>query len=218
MAIEKTKQPGVLFGLSLKITVAVLLGVVVLALILLHILMQSAKDEIEFATAVAGGAAVIYGAYYASVSLRVATKQAKTDAEEKRKLESFHVLLNMHSMRLTRLRRFIEDEVKDRNEIAPKDLHDRIVGEQRLLSAVNATFGLWEDISIGIQYGCLDEDVMFYSLAFVVPWHLEMLWAYIAEEREIADNHMYCEMEKLATAWKDRKSLLTGEEYHWPTP
>lgn len=215
----KMRQPEIIWqrAIVLKVRVAVLLAILAVVVILCYIFIPKSRNTLTFITAMVGGAAVLYGGYYAGISVKTATEQA-------RKQESFRVLLSIHSLHLTNLRRFIERKVKnekDKNmskeEISPADLHDKIVDNPELLTAVNATFGLWEDISVGIQFGCLDEDLLFYSLAFIIPWHFKMLEFYIREERIREDAHIYVEMQKLAEAWGQYKSLLTGEEYSWPT-
>lgn len=204
----KTNEPGVLFGLSLKVTLALVVGIVSLIVVLLHIFIPNARDEISFATAVIGGAAVVYGGYYAGVSVRVAMQRAKAD-------HSFQMLNALNSIDMAKIRILIENEIYQK-DVPPAEVYDRIVGDNELLSAVTTIFGLWEDVSIGVRLDYLDEDVLFYSLSFLIPWHFENLKQYIYEERKRNSNpHVYIEMEKLADAWKNDKSLLTGKAYTW---
>lgn len=209
MKAKKAKEPGVLFGLSLKVTIALVLAIIALIAILLHIFIPKAREEIAFGTAVAGGAAVVYGAYYAGVSLKVATEQTK-------KHRSFQMLQNLNRIDMVRVRLLIENEVSEKN-ISPEELYKKMVGDQKLLSAVTTLLGLFEDISVGIQFGYLDEDVLFYSLGFLLPWHFEGLKYYVEEERKKNnESRLYCEAEKLSHAWKPHTSLLHGEIYKFP--
>ncbi len=204
----KTDEPGVLFGLSLKVTIALVLILISLAVILLYIFIPSARGQIAFATAVVGGAAVVYAGYYAGVSVKLAREQAKKE-------HSFGMLETLNCLDMAGVRVLIENEVSNK-DISPTDLYQKIIGDTELLRSIMSVFGFWEDISVGIQFGYLDEEVLFYSLSFLIPWHFDSLKHYIDEERQRINNpHLYIEMGKLADAWKNDKSLLTGETYTW---
>jgi len=207
----KKKEFGVLFGISvsLKITMAVILGLVSLIVIVLYCLVDSARAELTFAVGLLGGAAMIYAAYYAGISLRVAKYEGKQQ-------RSFEILSSLNSIVMGKVRHLIEDEVFTK-KIAPAELYQKILSDLDLLSGITALLGQFEDISIGVQYGYMDEDVLFYSLGFLVPWNFEGLKHYIDEERlRTGEEKLYCETEKLANAWNSRQSLRTGKTYQWP--
>lgn len=202
----RANEDDEIFGFSVKVTFAVFLAIITIILIFLHVLVPKIGGELTFAVVVITAAGIIYGGYYAALSVRNAKKQTK-------KRDSFQVLQNIHSPHLTRIRRFIEFELKDNDKMTREELHKKVLDERALLTAVNAILGLWEDISIGIQFGCLDEDILFYSLSWIIPWHFQILRPYIEEERERDDPYMYIEMEKLAEAWRNHRSLITGKKY-----
>jgi hypothetical protein len=159
----KADEPGVLFGLWLKVTIALVLILISLVVILLHIFIPSAREEIAFATAVVGGAALVYAGYYAGVSAKFAREQAKKE-------HSFRILESLNRLDMAEVELLIENEVS-KKDISPADLYQKIIGDIKLLGSVTTILGIWEDISIGIQFGYFDEDVLFYSLSFLVPWH-----------------------------------------------
>jgi len=131
----KKKEFGVLFGISvsLKITMAVILGLVSLIVIVLYCLVDSARAELTFAVGLLGGAAMIYAAYYAGISLRVAKYEGKQQ-------RSFEILSSLNSIVMGKVRHLIEDEVFTK-KIAPAELYQKILSDLDLLSGITALLG-----------------------------------------------------------------------------
>lgn len=197
---------------TIKIGLPAVLAIVSATVIVSYIFVPNARDSLAFATAVIGGAAVVYGASYAGISLRIGAIQARRAA-------SFWVLERLHMTDLAEVRRLIDSKVRGAEEISRNELYEKITGNIETLTAVISTLGLWEDIAVGIRFGCLDEDVLFYSLSFLIPWHYDKMRPYIDEERtRSGDPYLFSEMQRLANSWKANTSLITGKEYHFPAP
>ena len=204
-----TKKVGELIRVHIKVTIAVLLSIVSLIIILLYIICPPIRDELTFATAVVGGSSVIYAGYYTGISVRLANKQAKME-------HSFKIINLLNTEFMARIEHLIEDKGTDPN-VAPQNLYRSIHEDKSLQMAVVTVLGLWDDVSIGIRLGYFDEEVLFYSLSFLVPWHVENLIYFIRQERErFKDPYVFWEVERLAGAWKDNKSLVTGETFKYP--
>ncbi|MHC4445710.1 MAG: DUF4760 domain-containing protein [Planctomycetota bacterium] len=202
----KIKEIGVLGRISVKITIAIVIAAIALLVILLHIFLPDARKELEFATAVVGGATAIYAGYYTATSIRI-------NSERQKKRSSFDALAPLNNIDMANLRILIEREVMPK-DISPEDLYKKITNDPKLLTSVTSLLGLFEDISIGIQKDYFDEEVLFYSLSFMVPWYFDGLRHFVDQERK-QGKHLYCEVEKLATAWKSDKSLMTGKIYEF---
>ncbi|MCK4543562.1 MAG: hypothetical protein KAU17_15130 [Spirochaetales bacterium] len=197
---------GVLGHISVKITIAIAIAVVALIVILLHIFVPSARKELEFAIAVIGGATAIYAGYYTALSIRM-------HSERQKRRSSFEALAPLSNIDMAKIRTLVEKEIKPK-DISPEELYHKIMDDHNLYSAVNSLLGLFEDISIGIQKDYFDEEVLFYSLGYMVPWYFDGLRHFIDQERK-ADSYLYWDTEKLATAWRSHKSLMTGKTYEF---
>jgi len=208
----KTNEDDVIFGISLKVTLAILLAIISLILILSHIFIPKIRSEITFATAVVGGAAVVYAAYYAGLSAKLVTKQGKQHA-------AFQVLEALTSPEMMLIRLRIENEISEKNvSVAPEKLYETIIADEKLLGGIRTLLGLFEKISVGIRLGYLDEDVLYYTLGFLLPFHFESLQHYIDQRRtHDKEPHLYWEVEQLRNAWGSHTSLRTGKAYTWPT-
>lgn len=205
----ETKKVGELIGLHIKVTIALLLSVVSLIIILLYIIRPTIRAELTFVTAVLGGSSAIYAGYYTGISVRLANKQAKME-------HSFKILSLLNTDFVARIEQLIEDKGTD-PDVAPQNLYKSIRDDKTLQKAVATVLGLWDDVSIGIRLGYFDEDVLFYSLSFLIPWHVENLIYFIRQERErLKDPYVLWEVERLAGAWKDNKSLVTGKTFKYP--
>ena len=208
--LMKTKEVGVIFGISVKVTLAILLAIIALSVIVLHVFIPKIRGELSFATAVVGGTAVVYAGYYAGISVKLTLEQSRME-------HSFEILSCLNTLDMARIRLLIESESSQRS-ISPEALYKKINEDKDLLSAVTTILGLWEDTSIGIRLGYLSEDILFYSLSFIIPMHFDGLRHFIDEERKrYNDAYLFCELEKLADTWKNKRSLLTGEVYEFTT-
>lgn len=205
----ETKLPGELFRLAVRVNVGIPLSIISLIVILLYIIWPPIRAQLTFVTAVMGGAAVIYAGYYTGISVRLANKQAEME-------HSFKVLSLLNTDFMARIEQLIEDKGTD-PDVAPEKLYKKICEDRSLRIAVSTVLGLWDDISIGIRLRYFDEEVLFYSLSFLVPWHVDNLKHFIRRERErLKDCYVFWEAERLAGAWKENKSLVTGETFKYP--
>jgi len=209
------KEPSLLLRIS-KITIGILLAILgvlrrillaILALIVivLHICYPKIQKELEFTMAVTGGAAVVYAAYYAA-------KAFHQNAIQQKLHRSFQAITPLNNIDQASIRILVEKEIKPKN-ISPEQLYEKITSDHNLLTAVTTLLGLFEDISIGIQKGYYDEETLFLSISFIVPWYFEGLRPYIDEERKNYCSDLFSEGEKLSIAWKANKSMVTGKKF-----
>jgi 4-amino-4-deoxy-L-arabinose transferase-like glycosyltransferase len=194
--------PGEIASIRIKVTVAVVLFVLGLAAILLHILVPAWKSEIEFAAVIVGGAATVYAAYYAAISLRIAIDQNKDR-------NSFELLKELNHIDSSRIRLQIKNKLPSKS-LSAQQIHQKILEDSELLAAVNTMLGFFEDTSIAIVHDHVNERILYDSLLFLVPWTFNTLWPYIEEERK-QDLALYVEIERLSVAWEAKKSLKTNQ-------
>ncbi|HEX8636132.1 MAG TPA: DUF4760 domain-containing protein [Pyrinomonadaceae bacterium] len=195
-------QVGEIGSVRVKLTVFIILAIVSVLVVVIHILAPAYRGEIEFATAVAGGAAVVYAGYYTAISLRISIDQNK-------KNNAFKLLSELNDVDLVKIRTLVEKEIPAEN-LTRKQMHDKILNDQILLAGVTNILGIFEDLAIAIQHDQVDEEVLHASLVFLIPWTFDKLKPYIDEERREAQV-LYCEMEKLRDAWRAQRYLRTGE-------
>src|SRR6059058_5698719 len=98
---------GIVGKFSVRLTVAVLLGIASLAVYAVYLWFPGLRNHIVFAAALFGGAATVYAAYYAASTLRV---HVKRDMQAR----SFKILASLNEHESAKLRVFIEKEVADR--------------------------------------------------------------------------------------------------------
>jgi hypothetical protein len=199
-------EPGVLGRISIKFTIAVVLAVLAIVVILVHVFVAKAREELQFALVVVGGTAAVYAGYYTANTVQ-------QNAKLQKRRSSFEALAPMNNIDMASIRILVEKEIRPKN-ISPKELYQKITTDRELLTAISSLLGLFEDISIGIQQDYFDEDILFYSISFLVPCYFDGLRPYIDEERK-RDPHFFCEVEKLAVAWKAGKSMMTGKKYEF---
>ena len=156
-------MPKALSGyiVPVRITIAVVVSAVAIALILLYRYNTEAtvQEQLEFCAAVLGGAAVVYAGYYAGASLQVSVKQSRKD-------KAFEILHGFNEVDMAKTRRLVEKKLKDRSSITPDELYQRIMGDDELLGAITVLLGWFEDISIAVQEDHADEKVLYRSLSF----------------------------------------------------
>jgi len=168
-----SKSPGEISSFTVKLTIAVILTVLALAAILLHIFIPSWNREIEFAAVVIGGAAAVYAAYYTAISLRLSVTLT-------RDRNTFDLLKELNRIDVTRIRLEIKHKLSAEN-LTAKDVHEKILADSELLGAVNTLLGLFEDMSLAVQYDHVNEEILYYSLLFLVPWTFDTLKPFINE-------------------------------------
>ncbi len=194
---------GILGRFSVRLTVAVVLGIATIATYALYLWLPQARNYIVFGAALVGGAATVYAAYYAASTLRV---HVKRDMQSR----SFQILASLNEHEAAKLRVFIEKEVADRR-MSPDALYKRITEDTECLAVVTAVLGLYEDTAVAIQEGFADERTLYRSLDFVIPWTLRNLREYIDQER--TRNYapdLYIELQRLTESWNGGRFLRDG--------
>lgn len=126
--------------------------------------------------------------------------------------QAFYFTEKLNSIDRASIRVFIEKEIYG-GKIAPADFHEKIISDNQLQSAVKSLLGLFEDISIAIQHDYVDEEACYQSLAFLILFTYQTFLPFIQEERRLFEMPpLFCELEKLAGAWKLKTSLGTGKQ------
>jgi hypothetical protein len=197
--------PGVVavFRVPVKITWAVVLGLASAAVLLVSFKLPERREEIKFAISVLAGAAVLYSAYYAGTTLRRSSRMARITA-------AFGILKELNSIDMAKIRTLIDKELKDMR-LSPQQVYERIMNDEALLTALTAYLGILEDAAIAIDAEYADEEILYRSISFLVPWTFEGLRHYIDEERSRSkDTTLYCELERLSVAWSSGRSLQSG--------
>lgn len=199
--------PGTLFNLKIKGTVVTVLFGIGAALCVLFIKYSTIRTELTFVAAIIGGLSIVYSGYYVGLTLRENIRRDKLH-------RSFEFTQKLNSIDRARIRGFINEQMSHKEHIVPAKFHDAVVSDPELHTAVKALLGLFEDASLAVQHQYVDELVLYKSLAFVVPWASQTFAPFIAEERRDCERQsLFCELDKLADAWKMGKSLLTNEQF-----
>ena len=205
------KPVGELGEIPLKITVAVVLGVISTTLIILFVALNNFREEFKFVTAVIAGAGVIYAGYYTAASLRLSIEAKKREIEAKKREKAFDILFELNRIDMAEIRIRLEREM---GNVPPNEQYDHIVKDAKVYAAIITLLGLYEDTAIAVKKGYVDEEVLFLSLGGLVPWTNKTFKAFIDGERtQFADDLLYTEMHDLASAWEGNKSLATGKDF-----
>ncbi|MFH1371764.1 MAG: DUF4760 domain-containing protein [Planctomycetota bacterium] len=191
------------YTLRVRVTVAILLLLFGVGLIVAFVLAKNYRSELTYASTVLGGVAALYMAYYIGKSLRqntILTQQQR----------SFDMIGFLHSTEMNQVRAFIDSEIKHA-KVLPSDIDGKITQKPETEYAVRGILNYFEDISIAIQKGYADEDIMYTDLSFVVPYIFESFKPHVVALRTRLDCQLvYCEAEKLVNAWKAGRYLSTG--------
>lgn len=201
----RNREPGSLINLRINIGIATILLILGGGLCWLYVENTAMRAELTFISAVIGGLAVVYSGYYMGLTLRENIRRDKLN-------RSFVFTEKLNSIDRASIRVFIEKELHS-GEIAPADFHNKVISDHKLHPAVKSLLGLFEDISVAVQYDYVDEEAIYQSLAFLIPFTYQTFLPFIQEERRRFERpSLFCELEKLAGAWKLGKSLVTGKE------
>jgi len=202
-SISDRKQPGILFKFSVAVPVAIALSVFALIVTIWYYLFPDHRTGISFLVALFGVLGVVYSGYYVATSL-------KESIYRDRLHRSFRFTQELNSCELAEIRIFIEKDVAGGLKAA--EFHDRVINKPQVHIAVNSLLGLFEDIAIAVQEEYADETTLYRSLSFMIPWCFQNFSPYIHEERRIfKDDKLFFEFEKVAGAWRENKSAVTGK-------
>lgn len=196
--------PGT-YEIRFNLSVAILLFATGALLIILYILFEEIRNILVFSTAVAGGFAAIYTGFYVSQTLKV---NLNRDILHR----SIEVMNRCGGLEVSKVRQFIIDNL-DHAKIARSEMFSKINEDKEMLYAVRTTLNYFENVSICIQKGYVDEDVIYMDLGFMVPFFCEALHPFIEDYRiQKDDKTLYLEYEKLATCWKSGRYLYTHKK------
>lgn len=186
------------------IIAAVLLAIVVGIAISVYHKNEDLRPTLEFAGAVIGGSAAVFGAFYAFL-------MASSSAAQKRRERSFQLIdqLNDLEMLHQRIRLAAKLEKQD-----PGDRPSFIRNEADREAVANHVLGIFEDLAFAIDANIADEKMLFKSLCFMVPYYWDLFQSFIMSERvQCKDDQLWENMDRLAKAWTNSKSLRTGKVF-----
>ena len=200
---EETKM-GEIAEFKVKITIILCIIFVSMPLLLFFIFSPDSREVVSYFTALIGGAAIVYSAFYAGKTLKTNQSQMKLQ-------RSYEISLCLNDMDTMKMRLFIAEEVNVK-DFSPKEIYERIKKDRDLESKIRVLLNLFEVISISIQYEYADEGFLYKFYGFILPYTYKGLRPYIEEFREVSNDKLICvEFEKLAKAWEEGKSILTGK-------
>lgn len=198
------KDPGVVIDLRTQIGLAALLSLCGLILCTLFIRFQAWDNFLTFLVAVGAGLGVVYAGYYARETLTSSIRR-----------ESIRYSLKLTNVLNGREMNEIRAKIReiDHRKLSPEEIQAKIDGDPALSAQVNTLLGYLEDVSIAIQTLCADEPTLYRSLNVTIAYYFEMFHDYIREEREqLKNQELSREVERLYQAWRDGKSIVTGEQ------
>ena len=193
-------NPSRLFEMNVSVRIGFVIAFFAFTLCLLFVLYPDNRIELTFVSSTIGISAAIYSAFYLGHSVRNNTSLV-------RKKHSFDLILRTKCVELMKIRTQVEHEFPH-HKIISKDLYSAIVKNRELHTGVKALLCLFEDISIAIQSGYADEEVIFQSQVAHLAYLYKTFLPYIEGTRKKRDDdRVYCELEKLAKTWSAGKKL-----------
>lgn len=201
---DTQRNIGTVGRFSINVTVAGLVTICTTAVVVACILLPHLRNEIAFVAAAVGAGAGIYSAYYLGAALHLRLRRDSLAS-------TFELLKRLDDLQMTRVRVLIENNLVNKT-LSPQEVYERIRTDPDIHSQVVLILGLFEDTSIAIQTGFVDEESVYLSLAWLIPFTYQSLRPYIIEERRLHQaNILYCELERLANAWSAKKLLKSGK-------
>lgn len=91
------------------------------------------------------------------------------------------------------------------------DLLQKVKADEELLSKLKSILNKFEELSIAIQNGYVDEEVCYWTLDIILQFYTANFMAYIEEVRAI-DDEVYMELMDLYNHWSNNKFLYTGND------
>ena len=163
------------------------------------------RGHVKFVTAILGGAAAIYSAYYIGAAMRLGLLRDKQKS-------SFDMLDMLNRPEFVEVREFVEEHVENHVEISARQLYAKITEDRDLLKAATIVLGIFEDMSIAIQREYAEEEILYLSLSRIVPYIYGALRPYIEQVRELKNEPRYhIEVEKLVQSWNRSVCLCSGK-------
>ena len=175
-----------------------------IAILLYVLLEEQSRTFIQFSVLVIGGAAAIYAAFYAGRTLHENIERAAKD-------RAFDILYQLNNIDMAKIRILILPHVRDKEKLSQTSaeaFHGKVLADPDLANGVRVLLGLLEDTSIAIREGHANEEVLYKSLKFLVPWTYSGLKLYIDQERHLTGpnaDSLFCELEDLSNAWENKE-------------
>jgi hypothetical protein len=207
MSETEKKPAGVLAQSSVKLrfTFAMLLAAVGLLFLTAYIMLPAYRDEMKFGASLAVGLTAIYSAFYFATNFRYRNKQELVA----RSLDS---LKDITSYDFTLIRMQLE-QVFDQAKVPPAELYDRICADTTTHAPVLFLLNTFEHLAFLVRLEYVDEETLYLSLNYLLPYWVGTCKPYIDERRRRKDKRsLYTDSEALANAWTSGKLLSTGKE------
>lgn len=194
-----------LFSFKVKITISIVLTLLGVILIWAFIYFGQYREIFAFSTAVSAGLAAIYAGFYIALTLRCTLQRDKLRS-------AADVLKTIGGIELHDVRNFIIKNLEF-EETKPAELHDKIMKDEKIYHAVTTVLGQFEDLSICIQKDLYDEELLYMSLYFMIPYFYNSLKTHIEALRiKYNDPGLFCELQKLAYSWESKRYLSSGKK------
>ncbi|MES9857226.1 MAG: DUF4760 domain-containing protein [Sedimenticola sp.] len=191
------------FKLVISVSAALMLILTAACAIALFWYIPILRESLIFGAALVGGFAALYTGYYSVHLQRLAIDR---DIMHR----SVELINRVTGVELSNVRFFALENL-DYNSIAPEDAYEKVTGNKETLAAVKTVLNHFEDASINIQKGYVDEATVYMALDFLVPHIWKTFEPYIKENRKISGNtEAWIELEKLAASWSSKKFISTG--------
>ncbi|MBT9168451.1 MAG: hypothetical protein DDT19_01796 [Syntrophomonadaceae bacterium] len=199
-----------IYEVKINIFITVFLIAASVALILSFIYFKDDKDAqaaIAFSVSIIVGIAVIYTAFYIGQSMKINLRRDMLK-------QSIEVINRVEGMEISKVRSFIRDELSSgKISQTPEEVYKMITADKDLCDAVITVLGYFEDISILIQKGYVEEELLYMSFCPTVPFYYKALEPYINKVREQRnDPSIYIEFTKLSTSWSSKKYLYSNKK------
>ena len=199
------KRVGELLKFNVSIPLWIIITSVSSIAIICYLFFPNHQETIKFISLLLGAAAAIYSAYYVGASLRLGLISSKME-------RSFKLLSIFSNPTFVKVRKFLTKETDQHLETSPIEFYEKINSNTELQEAVTMALGIFEDMSIAIQNNHIDEDIMYTSLGFMVPFHFSRLKSFIGQERiKNKSDIIFIEVEKLYNSWNRNLWLSDGK-------
>jgi hypothetical protein len=204
--VKGSRKIGSLVDVNLRMSVFVALVALGICLCVVYFFWPDYRPQLIFMATLIGGLSTLYMGYNIAADLKIKIQYDKMQ----RSFEFTHMLNDIEWAKTRCSIIKIKNAYKDESRNA---LHDKIVADEELHTAIISLLGWLEDVSISIQYQYVDESILYESVFYIVKDAYENLNSYIQARRERC-NHatLYIQFEKLHYAWNGKKSLVTGKD------
>ena len=122
---------------------------------------------------------------------------------------SFDATRSFNSHEYNELKEVCKKEY-DAKDHSPTALVEKVESSEDLFYKLKAILNQFEDLSIAIQKGFVNEEVLYWALDIILRFYVDNFKSYIDEARK-DDKEIYSELLKLYNSWSDRRYLSTGE-------